>query len=397
MIGCLGLAILSIALFRIGYPREPWSSDEIDNASLAVAMVDSLEAWIRPNYHPFDPHTFDQMRKDVIAPPLANALMATPGLLGLRQPWTWPIVPFLLLFTGMSMFLRKIVDLPLITAMGLIGIVLLLSPRLLLECMTLKPEVSLSGFGLIGLSLALNQSDKKITFYAFLSGVCIGLGFLSKLWLIGPLALATSLAWLGRSSSKSKLYFGFFLLAFISTSLSHLILIYFIDPGSLNIWTTSIYFSVFNDEGIASTKWKGLYNYPNWSHPFWYYFLAIPRDLGLSFPFAIYGMWKISKETQHKIQKRSLVGAGIGLLIGLIVLSIPHIKEPLYVLSISTFCLTIAAFGVKELMFKNIWILSTIMIASLIASLVIIQPKKTNTQDDRLLFLKDSPLHFQKN
>ncbi|AUX42334.1 uncharacterized protein SOCE26_037640 [Sorangium cellulosum] len=159
-----GAAAFCAGVVRLNERRAPWSADEVDLASLAVAMLHRGAAWIRPTYHPLDPDAFVRLGDGIIAPPLASALMAVPGLLGVRLPGAWPVVGALLLVAGIAAVVRAVT--PQRWTLVLLGVAatLALAPGLVLDLLKLEAEIPLTGFGLLGLALALDPRARGAPF-----------------------------------------------------------------------------------------------------------------------------------------------------------------------------------------------------------------------------------------
>src|SRR5262245_8532079 len=99
---------LVVTFLRVDIPRQPWTPDEDDLTSLAVGMRDRAARWIRPTDQPCQPNAHDQLGDDLVAPPLASALMSVPGLFGFRQAWAWPLLGALIFVIGVYMLTRAL-------------------------------------------------------------------------------------------------------------------------------------------------------------------------------------------------------------------------------------------------------------------------------------------------
>lgn len=375
----IGFLAFFILILKMEIHRAIWNSDEIDMASQAVAMTNTPTAWLRPNYHPFSQSSYNKMGEGIIAPPLSNGLMAIPGLLGISSPWGWPIVGSIIFLCGMCAFTAALKPISLLQIFCGVCAVMALSPRIVVDMLTLKPEGPMTGFSLISLAFPFLKGTKsKMIWYAGLSGFFTGLAFLCKLWLVGPIFLATCLAWWYKEGASWYLTV-IYLTSTVFFCSSHLILVMIFDPESLYYWGTEVYFSPFLKTGIASTKWVGIKSHPEWSHGFWYYPFAIVRELGLGFALTIFGGYFIYKDMKnHILYQPQFIGVLIGLILGLVTLSIPMIKEPRYVLPLIGIGSSLAAFAFITLMTNNKgrYICLLLSMVALLISLILKIPRE---------------------
>jgi hypothetical protein len=306
-------------------------------------MVHHSSAWLRPTYHPFDADAFERLGDGLIAPPLASALMALPGLLGVRSPSAWPIAGSLILFGGIAAMVRATTQARWLAIVAAVASVFAIAPRLLLDLFTLEAEIPLTGFGLLGLALALNPRSRTSRMRAIASGAFLGAAFLCKLWLATPLVLATAFVWWLRTAQRRIIMLASFTAGLAAVSGAHLALLALLDPGSLERWLREVYFAILGFGGIAATKWSGVAAHPEWSHGPWYYPPAIARELGFAAILAAMAVWQ-NVITKRRSARFALPRAALlGLFLGVALLSVPIVKEPLYVLSACAFGAALAA------------------------------------------------------
>jgi hypothetical protein len=345
-----GAAALVVGVARLDVHRVCWSKDEIDLVSAAVAMQEHGEAWLRPSYHPFDPQAFQRLGNGLIAPPLASALMALPGALGLRTPDAWPLLGGLLFFAGIALVARSLGASRLPALLAVVAATLCLAPRLILDMLSLEGEIPLTGLGLLALGVAMGRGDRRLVARAALSGALLGAAFLCKLWLVGPVALAAGFVWIVRSGGRRPAVLAALSGGFLATASVHLAFIAWLDPVSLGRWLREVYFAAFGLGGVAATKWTGVAAHPGWSHGAWYYPAAIVRELGVVAPLAAFGVFRLACQRRRAARARAaaaptkrLRAALLGCAVGVAILSVPPIKEPLYVLPALAFGVAIAA------------------------------------------------------
>ena len=189
-------------------------------------------------------------------------------------------------------------------------------------------------FGFCSILLAAEglKNDRKLMF--ILSGFFLGLGFLSKLWLVGPFGIGLifmlihSIYKKEYSAQKYIISSFLLLLAFLSTSASHLISIYIVSPQDLNIWVDNVYLGIITGGGDYGTKESSS---AGWTQPIYYYVYTIVRDLLSVFPLITLGvlnLWRFRGEN-----RLSNLSIGLfGIFSGFVPLSFSGTKEPLYIL-----------------------------------------------------------------
>ncbi len=382
-------------------PRMPFTPDEQDILTLTLNIQDNSEALLRPSYHFVD--DYNTFQGDIVAPPLTSALMALPSAFGIMDSWAWSITQVIIFIASISLLCFSLlkyfqIQTTLLHVISASVASICLGPRLLAITYAFEAEILLAGFGCFSLAFALlaSTSHQPKLSYAALSGIFLGLAFLSKLWLVLPIAMAVSLVWLQKAITAKQLKLILcFAALFLVTASSHLTLIFFIDPETLHQWLR-VYFSVFGyGEGPASTKFSGVESHPEWSHGFHYYFGAIPRELGLSVLIILSGLYLCRNVIVQHVQRDfllqcALTPIALGLFIGVIFLSIPSIKEPLYVLSITAPLVALSAFFILYIFsfletkrLQLYFLLTTLFITSLsawIASPLSVTLRDTITQ-----------------
>jgi hypothetical protein len=391
-----GAAAFVAGVARLDVHRACWSQDEIDLVSAAVAMQERGEAWLRPTYHPFQPGAFERLGDGLIAPPLASGLMAIPGVLGLRTPDVWPLLGSLLFFAGIALVARSFGASRLPRLLAVVAVTLCLAPRLMLDMLSLEGEIPLAGLGLLALGVALGRGESRLPARAALSGALLGAAFLCKLWLVGPAALATGFVWIARSRGRRKAVLAALAGGFLATACVHLALVAWLDEAALGRWLREVYFAAFGLGGVAATKWTGVAAHPEWSHGAWYYPAAIVRELGFAAPLAAFGALRLGGVRRRCTVRASeaaltqpLRAALLGFAVGVAILSVPPIKEPLYVLPALAFGVAIAARALYLL--SHTRRASPALAAAVVIALVVAFTLRVPTppaDDDRLPYLR---------
>ena len=149
----------------------------------------------------------------------------------------------------------------------------------------------------------------------------IGLGFLTKMWLIVPYAFALIAfcvveAATVRSSGlsvglrKSVIIGG---AGFVVAALSHLVYIAFATPTELRVWLTSVYLGIFSGHGITGAKLSALADYARHERGSLYYPLVLYRDHFFLAPLCLYGVGELLRVPQARRNRllAMIVGAFI--------------------------------------------------------------------------------------
>ncbi len=365
------------SLCRLSASRALWSNDETDLVSLAFAMTEDAALWLRPTYHPLDDPR-GVLGQGIVAPPLASALMALPMMLGIDATWAWSVVGGAVFVGGMIALTRALSGAPLLHVAAAVALMVALSPRLAVDVLFLEAEVPLAGFCAFAMAASLSKTSRlSVALRAALSGGLLGLGFLCKLWLVLPAALSCFLVFAVGREQRARALFALVVAALFVGS-AHFVFVLACDPESVGRWLSEVYFSAFQTTGVAATKWEGVDAYPNWSHGVFYYPAAIARELGFGAPLAVAGSWILARSAARRPSASSnrRVAAAVGLSLGLAALSVPAIKEPLYVLTIIS---SLASVGALYLVLAlrarpPLWSVGLVLVVALVASVTAERP-----------------------
>lgn len=356
--GLVATAALLLALV-FGYTgllstqlRELHADDEGVNVTMARNMSASQERVLRPSVFPGGRH--DWLKEDL--PALGNtpfypgllALAGTrSGLMGMGLvPWLSLIATIVfsaLLFSQQS------------TRSGLYSALLLAtSPTFLEQALSLEFEPTLTAFCAMGLFFLVRGTRARRLGQCFAGGALLGLGFLTKLWLIAPYALAacgfalvqTTLArerdahplFLRRSLSAALV--GFALTAFL-----HLGLVAALAPGDLPAWIDSVYLGIFSGHGVTGGKLSGAAEYA--ARPVGYYPQVLYDQHFYLLPLVLFGLPALLRRA--RVHTIGGVAMAFGTWLGVVVLSVPAVKEPLYVLAVAPLWYVLAGACLAEL------------------------------------------------
>jgi 4-amino-4-deoxy-L-arabinose transferase-like glycosyltransferase len=201
----------------------------------------------------------------------------------------------------------------------------LLNPATIAYARSAMAEPSVVFWGCAAMLAAASYWELGRPGYAALSGLALGLGFLSKLWLVLPFGAAVALLLLARlpkggpGATARDVAIG--LVAFLIVAGSHLFLLRLLSPENLTIWLGTYFHS------SASTRVGGAGYDPNmWYRPWWFYFGALFKGVFFGLPLVFLGAADLMR------RRRYLVLGCVAWLVGpAFVLSLFKVKEAAYV------------------------------------------------------------------
>src|ERR1041385_4240032 len=262
---CACIGFLAVNLFR----REGYTGDEGFYGVTALNMLHAPSYVLRPSYYPLGDFAAD---KDGFAHLPFNSYFYALSLAVSRGSLAGPEVVnaiSLVLLLFFSYRILRLFD----TNAALFAVLLLgASPATFLYYSQLEAEPLMTTAGIAALYYALRAGpglDRKRCL--FFSGICLGLAFAFKLWLFGPLALATGVALIVRTGTLSHflkarafprgstgeasgsalrpLLLGVIVFAagVIIPAGLHLLAVACFYPADLGYWIKNIYFGVFTN------------------------------------------------------------------------------------------------------------------------------------------------------
>ena len=265
------------------------------------------------------------------------------------EPWsTWPymypleLAGSILLFGRNELALRLVnVVLMVLTALCIYQLValllkdrtvallafglFLLNPSSIAYARSAMAEPSVVLWGCAGMVVAAGYRESGRPTLAALSGVALGLGFLSKLWLILPFGASVALLLLSRLPNGKLIKtirdaaVGF--AAFVVVAGSHLLLLRLLSPENLPIWLATYF------QEAASNRAGGAgYDPAMWYKPWWFYFGALFKGIFFGLPLVFLGFSDL-------IRRRGFLVLGcVSWLLGpVFVLSFFKVKEAAYI------------------------------------------------------------------
>ena len=201
----------------------------------------------------------------------------------------------------------------------------LLNPATIAYARSAMAEPSVVFWGCVALVSAATYRDSGRAVYAALCGIALGLGFLSKLWLILPFGAVVALLLLSRLPDEKlgrivrDATLG--VVAFLIVAGSHLLLLRLLSPENLKIWLGTYF------QGAAATRVGGAgYDPKLWYKPWWFYFGGLFKGLFFGLPLLFLGVSDLLR------RRRFLVLGCAAWLVGpVFVLSLFRVKEAAYV------------------------------------------------------------------
>jgi 4-amino-4-deoxy-L-arabinose transferase-like glycosyltransferase len=355
----LRLAALAVAFAALAYMagtstlgREITTDDEGVNITMARNIAQSTALLVRPSVYPGGRR--DWVTEDLPAlgnTPFFPALLAPLAahgnlvLMGLLPLLAWCAT---VLFSALAAWQQS-------PRAGLYtGVLLGTSPAFLAQSSSLEFEPILTAFCAAGLYWFVKGTRARAPATCFAGGALLGLGFLTKMWLIVPYASAACAfvlvqATLLRAREELPLLLRRSVAAaacgFAISASAHLAFVALISPGDLPHWLRSVYLGIFSGHGVTGDKLSALGRYAQ--KPFWYYPARLYRDHFYLLPIALFGLPALLRRGHaHAL---GALAMAFGACIGVIVLSVPAVKEPLYVLSVAPLLYLLAGVSLAEL------------------------------------------------
>jgi 4-amino-4-deoxy-L-arabinose transferase-like glycosyltransferase len=201
----------------------------------------------------------------------------------------------------------------------------LLNPSTIAYARSAMAEPSVVFWGCAAMVAAASYRESGRLTSAALAGVALGLGFLSKLWLILPFGAAVALLLLSRLPDEKlgkivrDAALGF--VVFLIVAGSHLLLLRLLSPESLKIWLGTYF------QGAAATRVGGAgYDPSLWYKPWWFYLGALFKGTFFGLPLLFLGIADLIR------RRRFLVLGCAAWLVGpVFVLSLFKVKEAAYI------------------------------------------------------------------
>lgn len=341
-----GMAALTVATLGYAFASsvpfaEIRSENEGVNITMARNIQHSLQFFTRPSVFPTGRQ--DWLTEDLpylgnlpTYPALLAPMTTLPGFSGMA------LISFLALCLTIYSTVRlvSLVD----EKAGLYTAILMLcSPALLLSFRRIEYEPILTALCAAGGYQVVRGIWQRQRLRCFLGGALVGLGFITKMWLIVPYAFALIAFCVGEAASvrssgqsaglrKSVIVGG---VGFAITASAHLVYVLLVSPGDLPVWIDHVYGGIFSGRGITGGKLSALADYANHERSSVYYPLVLYRDHFVLVPLCLYGIGEVLRVPQ--LRRRRLLAMITGGLVAIVALSVPAYKDARYVLAATPF------------------------------------------------------------
>jgi 4-amino-4-deoxy-L-arabinose transferase-like glycosyltransferase len=134
---------------------------------------------------------------------------------------------------------------------------------------------------------------------------------------------------------------------FGSTAGAHLVFVWLTAPADLPHWIGSVYLGIFSGQGVTGDKLSALSRYADGAQPLWYYPALLYAAHSVVLPLTLFGLAALLR--RGRAHALSVLSMAFGAALGLIPLSVPAFKEPLYVLALAPPLYALAATCLSEL------------------------------------------------
>jgi glycosyltransferase involved in cell wall biosynthesis/4-amino-4-deoxy-L-arabinose transferase-like glycosyltransferase len=313
------------------------TDDEGVNVTMARNMVDSFERVLRPSVYPGG--RADWLTEDLPAlgnTPVFPALLALAGgPLGLPGMGVVPLLALWVIVACSALLPAQHSG-----RAGLYTALLLsASPGFLALALQLEFEPLLTAFCAAGLYAGVTGTRRRHLGLCFAGGVLLGLGFATKMWLIAPYALAACAFVLAQTTFvraredrplalRRSVVAG--LGGFALGASAHLMYVAVRAPEDLPHWVGTVYLGLFSARGVTGGKLSAADDYV--AQPLWYYPALLFRDHFHLLPLILFGLPALLRRSRP--QAVVVFAIAFGACLGVVLLSVPAVKEPLYVLAV---------------------------------------------------------------
>ena len=224
--------------------------------------------------------------------------------------------------------------------------VMLLNPASISYARTAMPEpaVLLWGAAAFYFATKLYFAEKRVLGLAALTGILLGCGYLSKLWLILPFGLACAVLFIGRFMMRRDGESAFAALlafaVFAATASLHLAAVFLLTPGEAAYWM-NMYLGTTLKERVKG----GGFDVAMWFRPWWFYFGAIFKVFFYVLPLMIVGLFELVRRRSYL-----LVAIVLSFLAHILLLSAFQVKEAAYVYPAYPGLVLCVAFGWRRVL-----------------------------------------------
>jgi 4-amino-4-deoxy-L-arabinose transferase-like glycosyltransferase len=201
----------------------------------------------------------------------------------------------------------------------------LLNPGTLKYARTAMPEPLVVAAGCLALFCVAKFITNKSLPWAAACGFALGFGFLSKMWLVLPFALACfSVLALKLLTERNRAFLGGILSAFLSflfVAVSHLLLVRWLTPSEWSHWI-GIYFLFSLSSRVAGAG----YDPVMWYRPWWFYLAAVFKASFFGVPLLLLGV-----QAARKRLNVPLITVLLSLVLPVFAFSLLQVKQASYI------------------------------------------------------------------
>jgi hypothetical protein len=303
--------------------------DEGLSAVAAANICQDVRFALRPSYLPGGSPDWPSVDAGhIFYPPLSHVLQAVAlcPTQDVRASYVAPLLALLASAAAMFAVLRPVST----RGAWLAALLVLGSPAMSAQFEALEAEPIAAALGAWAIVCALGASRSGRATPAALSGMLLGLAFITKPWLCLPSVLGVIAALLS-TRRRIPLLAVASLTGVVATG-AHLAFVAWWSPHDLPFWLRNVYLTMFFEPDAQGDKWSGATVPAGWVHPVWYYGAILYREHFFLLPLLAAGLPSLLRAARGGETRRvAIVLAAV--LFGILLLSLPAVKEPLYVLS----------------------------------------------------------------
>jgi 4-amino-4-deoxy-L-arabinose transferase-like glycosyltransferase len=248
------------------------------------------------------------------------------------------LVAAFLLYGAARLLLRDRTTAPLVFAL------FLLNPGTITYARTALPEPLTVCCGCAALWATARWNERRQLVWAAFSGVMLGLGFVTKIWLVLPFVLACGTVYLvafwrkegGRTIPSAAVWLAS--LAIISAS--HILLVVLLNPRVLAYWV-NIYFGFALNSRFAGAG----YDPDMWYRPCWFYLAATFKATFFALPLLVLGCVAVARR-----RDAGLALLLVALVTPLALFSIMRVKQASYIFPVFPGLMILIALGCLRLL-----------------------------------------------
>lgn len=323
--------------------QAPRTADEHVNATMAENIEASFEGLVHPSVRPGP--VLDWQRDalpELGNTPLYPLLLAAALPLGERGYDFVSLAVYGLFLLAAFLALAPIDR----SAARTLTIVLASAPAVMAQFSRREFEPLVAALSLIGCAAAVHALVGQSVLLGFAAGAGVGLAFATKMWLFVPglfacIGLLVAYSYRARVDERRRIrQVGVaFALGTATFALCHLAFVALTSPRDLGAWVETVYLGLFSGRGVSGAKLSGALAAEASSA--WAYARWLVRDHGALLVPLVLGLPAATRRMGRL--RRAFFAASVFALLGLVPLSVPVAKEPLYMAPVLPFFYALVA------------------------------------------------------